>query len=62
MNKIIQYAFVLFFGFLNAQENQTHALYFKFDKFDLEQKQIDELLYFVKQTDSSKIEMNGSVL
>lgn len=56
MNKIIQYAFVLFFGFLNAQENQTHTLYFKFDKFDLDQKQIDELLYFVKQTDSSKIE------
>ena len=56
MKKLLKLSFILFFGLVQAQENSIHSVYFKFDKFDLEQSQIDDLIGFIKQTDSSKID------
>lgn len=47
---------ILFFGLANAQEEAVQSIYFKFDKFDLEQKQVDDLVGFIKKTDSTRIE------
>ncbi len=56
MKLLVKLILFLFFGLIQAQENSIHSVYFKFDKFDIEQDQIDELIDFVKHTDSSKIE------
>lgn len=49
-------ALILFFGLSQAQEKSIHSLYFKSDKFDLDQIHIDNLLNFINKTDSSKVE------
>ncbi|MBC7642920.1 MAG: OmpA family protein [Flavobacterium sp.] len=56
MKLIVNLFTILFFGFLQAQEEAVQSVYFKFDKFDLEQKQVDELVGFIKKTDSTRIE------
>ncbi len=43
MNKTIQILFLFFFSWLSAQEKGTESFYFEFDKFDLNQSQINTL-------------------
>lgn len=40
MKRGAQILFLLFFGFLSAQENSTQSVYFEFDKFALNNDQI----------------------
>lgn len=47
---------VLFVGFLQAQEEVVHSVYFDFDKFILNEKQAEEVINFIKKTDSTRIE------
>ena len=44
------------FGFLHAQEEAVHSVYFDFDKSNLNEKQGEELINFIKKIDSTRIE------
>jgi outer membrane protein OmpA-like peptidoglycan-associated protein len=54
--KFLKYLPLLFFGFLQAQEEIVHSIYFEFDKFALNEKQVNEVVDFIKNTDSTRIE------
>ena len=46
----------MFFGFLQAQEEVVHSIYFEFDKYALNEKEVNEAVDFIKKTDSTRIE------
>lgn len=46
----------MFFGFVSAQEEAVHSVYFEFDKFNLDDKQTKEVVDFIKNSDSTRIE------
>lgn len=46
---------LLFFGFINAQEAIVQSVYFKFDKFDVDDKQTKEVVDFINRNDSTRI-------
>ncbi|WP_293875436.1 OmpA family protein [Flavobacterium sp.] len=54
--KFLKYLPLLFFGFLQAQEEVVHSVYFEFDKFSLNEKEVNEAIDFIKKTDSTRIE------
>jgi outer membrane protein OmpA-like peptidoglycan-associated protein len=54
--KILKYFPLLFFGFLQAQEEVVHSVYFEFDKFSLNENQANEVVNFIHKTDSTRIE------
>lgn len=54
--KLLKYLPLLFFGLLHAQEEVVHSVYFDFDKFSLNEKQVAEAVDFIKKTDSTRIE------
>ena len=41
---------------LQAQDDVVHSIYFEFDKYNLEEKQANETLKFIKSIDSTRIE------
>ncbi len=44
------------FGFINAQEEIVQSVYFEFDKYSLDEKQQNEVIDYIKNTDSTRIE------
>ncbi len=54
--KLFKYLPLLFIGLLHAQEEVVHSVYFEFDKFVLNDKQVSEAVDFIKKTDSTRIE------
>ncbi|MCF6131421.1 OmpA family protein [Flavobacterium wongokense] len=54
--KFLKYLPLLFFGFIQAQEEIVHSIYFEFDKFALNEKEVNAAIDFIKQTDSTRIE------
>lgn len=54
--KFLKFLPLLIFGFMNAQEEIVHSVYFEFDKFALNEKQVSEVVDFIKKTDSTRIE------
>jgi len=54
--KFLKYLPLLFFGLLQAQEEIVHSIYFEFDKFALNEKEVNEAIDFIKKTDSTRIE------
>ena len=54
--RFLKYLPLLFFGFLQAQEEVVHSVYFDFDKSVLNEKQAAEVIAFIKNTDSTRIE------
>ncbi len=55
--RIFQILFLfLFVSFVHAQEEAVHSVYFEFDKFDLQAKQGEDLIAFIKTIDSTRIE------
>jgi len=54
--KLLKYLPLLFFGFLHAQEEVVHSVYFEFDKYTLNEKEVNEVVDFIKKTDSTRIE------
>jgi outer membrane protein OmpA-like peptidoglycan-associated protein len=50
------FAFLLFFSFAHAQEEAVFSVYFDFDKFNLTEKQGDDLVKFINIIDSTRIE------
>lgn len=55
MKKII-FACLFFCNLLSAQEEVVHSVYFEFDKFNLDEKQADAVVKFVKDIDTTRIE------
>lgn len=47
---------LFFFGFLQAQEEVVQSAYFEFDKYSLDDIQAKDLIDFIKNTDSTRIE------
>lgn len=47
---------VFFSGFLYAQEEVVQSVYFDFDKYNLDEKQANTVVDFIKKTDSTRIE------
>lgn len=54
--KLLKYLPLFFFGFLHAQEAVVHSVYFDFDKFTLNEKEVTEVVDFIRKTDSTRIE------
>lgn len=54
--KFLKYLPLLFFGFIQAQEEVVHSIYFEFDKYTLNEKEVNEAIDFIKKTDSTRIE------
>lgn len=54
--KLLKYLPLLFFGFIQAQEEVVHSIYFEFDKYALNEKEVNEAIDFIKKTDSTRIE------
>jgi outer membrane protein OmpA-like peptidoglycan-associated protein len=46
----------LFLGFVHAQEEVVQSVYFEFDKYSLDEKQGKDIVDFIKNTDSTRIE------
>ena len=46
----------LIFGLLQAQEEKVQSVYFQFDKFNLDEKQANDVVNFIKNTDTTRIE------
>ncbi|MGG7035890.1 MAG: OmpA family protein [Flavobacterium sp.] len=56
MIRLIKILPFFFFGILFAQEQAVHSVYFKFDKYDLDDIQGAEAVNFIKNADSTRIE------
>ena len=56
MNTIFRILLLLFFCHLKAQEKPIETVYFEFDKYNLYNNQIQTIIDFAKNADTSKIE------
>ncbi|WP_298397440.1 OmpA family protein [Flavobacterium sp.] len=56
MLRFLKFLPLLFFGFVSAQEEAVFSVYFEFDKFSLDEKQAKDVVNFIKNTDSTRIE------
>ncbi|WP_395066672.1 OmpA family protein [Flavobacterium sp.] len=56
MFRFLKFLPLLVFGFVHAQEEAVKSVYFEFDKFSLDEKQAKEVIDFIKNTDSTRIE------
>ena len=54
--KFFKFLPILFCLALQAQEEVVHSVYFEFDKFTLNEKEVNEAIDFIKKTDSTRIE------
>ena len=54
--KFFKFLPILFCFALQAQEEVVHSVYFEFDKFTLNEKEVNEAIDFIKKTDSTRIE------
>ena len=56
MFRFLKFLPLLLFGFVHAQEEAVKSVYFEFDKYSLDEKQANEVVDFIKNTDSTRIE------
>ena len=56
MRRIIQLFLLFFWGFVSAQEEVVQSVYFDTSKFNLDEKQGNTVVDFIKNTDSTRIE------
>ena len=54
--RFLKFLPLFFCCFLHAQEEVVHSVYFEFDKFALNEKEVNEVVDFIKKTDSTRIE------
>ena len=54
--KFLKFLPLFFCCFLHAQEEVVHSVYFEFDKFALNEKEVNEVVDFIKKTDSTRID------
>lgn len=56
MLRFLKFLPLLCLGFLQAQEEVVQSAYFEFDKYSLDEKQAKDIVDFIKNTDSTRIE------
>ncbi len=56
MLRFLKYIPLLFIGFLQAQEEVIHSVYFEFDKYSLKPEQLKGVVDFIRTSDSTRIE------
>jgi len=56
MFRFLKFLPLFIFGFIHAQEEAVKSVYFEFDKYSLDEKQAKEVIDFIKNTDSTRIE------
>ena len=56
MLRYLQLFIMLFLGVAYGQEEAVKSVYFEFDKYSLDEKQANEVVEFIKSTDSTRIE------
>lgn len=56
MIKFLKYIHFFILGLAYGQEEAVKSVYFEFDKFSLDEKQTKEVVDFIKNTDSTRIE------
>jgi outer membrane protein OmpA-like peptidoglycan-associated protein len=56
MNRTLVLFFLLSALISNAQEEIVHSVYFNFDKYSLDDKQVKDVVDFIQHTDSTRIE------
>lgn len=56
MKRYIETLLFLSFGFLSAQENNVHSVYFEFDKFTLSQNEISPIIDIINSPNFSQFE------
>jgi outer membrane protein OmpA-like peptidoglycan-associated protein len=56
MLRFLKFLPLFIFGFIHAQEEAVKSVYFEFDKYSLDEKQAKEVIDFIKNTDSTRIE------
>ena len=56
MLRFLKFLPLLVIGFAYAQEEAVKSVYFEFDKYSLDDKQANEVVDFIKKTDSTRIE------
>lgn len=56
MLRFLKFLPLLCIGFLQAQEEVVQSAYFEFDKYSLDEKQTKDIIDFIKNTDSTRIE------
>lgn len=56
MIKFLKYSAFFILGLAYGQEEAVKSVYFEFDKFSLDEKQTKEVVDFIKNTDSTRIE------
>jgi outer membrane protein OmpA-like peptidoglycan-associated protein len=56
MIKFLKYIPFFILGLAHGQEEAVKSVYFEFDKFSLDEKQTKEVVDFIKNTDSTRIE------
>ncbi|WP_333875721.1 OmpA family protein [Flavobacterium sp.] len=54
--KFLKYLPFLIIGWMHAQEEVVHSVYFEFDKYTLTEAQAKDVVDFIKKTDSTRIE------
>ncbi len=54
--RLLKFLPLLICGLLYAQEEVVHSVYFEFDKFNLDEIQANEVVGFIKKTDTTRIE------
>ena len=54
--RLLKFLPLLFFGFLQAQEEVVQSVYFEFDKYTLDEKQAAGVMDYIRKTDSTRIE------
>ena len=56
MRILLKFIPLFFVGLMSAQEEVVQSLYFDFDKYSLDEKQVSAVVNFIKTTDSTRIE------
>ena len=56
MLRFLKFLPLFIFGCIHAQEEAVKSVYFEFDKYSLDEKQAKEVIDFIKNTDSTRIE------
>ena len=54
--RFLKYLPLLFFGWIHAQEESVQSVYFQFNKFNLDERQANDVIKFIQKTDSTRIE------
>ena len=56
MLRILKLSLLFIFGIANAQEEIVHSVYFDVNKYNLDDSRVENLVKFIKESDSARVE------